>query len=385
MALLSAQLRTGSSVCIDFKILIQGERMYASFSLKMVPVPVQTLGEFIAPNPWTGNPRETWTLKVYALVSETFATSARWRFLDKERKQTEDLATRRARIQNNKLKMGQTIGFESADGRVHMLPRMLLQLWQAREVSDAALPALLKDFEPALKKSDFRMYRPRLIFKVEAILFLVFGFLALTLLAADKTLDTGHRQTQPKQAAWLEQPMHEQTVWVQGQGVQSLGCFRLRPGLVQPPARLNTYGTLGLICGFQAQNETRLALMDVQESELRTMAPKSVIVLRGVVLPPDRLGLSPQLMDALGKRLPQLNKNFIFVYNADWGNPDGFSLGEATPIVAWVGIALMLPFAFYLFFASLWRRRDAELKEKFRSALTYPHSATAFAPATMRA
>jgi hypothetical protein len=364
---------------------IRGEPMYASFSLKMVPVPVHSLGEFIAPNPWTGNPREKWTVNLYLLTSETFATSVRWRFIKKERKRTDDPSTRRAKVQDGKLKMGQTIGFESEDGRKHMLPRMLMQLWQAREVPDTALPELMKQLEPTAKKSDFRMYRPRLIFKVEAILFLIFGLLTLTVFVADKAFDTGHRQVQPTQAAWLEQPMREQTVWAQGQGVQSLGCLRLRNGLVKTPPGLNTYGSLGLICGFRAENETRLALMDIRESELRTAAPNTAIILRGVVLPPGKLGLPSELLNALGQKLPQLNKNFVFVYNADWGYEDGLSLGEMSPIVGAVGIALTLPFWLYLFFARRWRLRDAELKEKFRSALKYSGTGGALQRATVHA
>jgi hypothetical protein len=359
--------------------------MYASFSLKMVPVVVQPLSEFIAPNPWTGNPREKWTVNLYVLISESFATAARWKFIEKQRKQTGDPATRRAKVQNGKLKMGQTIGFESADGRMHMLPRTLVQLWQAGEVSDTALPDLMKKMEPEMKKSDFRMYRPRLIFKVEAILLLVFGLIALSVFVADKTLDTGHRQTQPSQAEWLAQPLREQTVWAQGQGVPSQGCFRLRAGVVKPPAGLNTYGTLGLICGFKAENETRLALMDVQETQLMTTVRNSSIILRGVVLPPDRLGLPPQLLQALEQKFPQLNKRLIFVYNADWGNPDGLSLGEMSPIVGGASVVLMLPFALYLFCARLWRRRDAELKEKFRGALGYSGASAAFAPVGVHA
>jgi hypothetical protein len=358
--------------------------MYMNFSLKMIPVPVQSLGEFIAPNPWTGNPREKWTLNLYVLTSETFATAARWRAIEQERKHPEDAATRRAKVQN-KLKIGHTVGFESPDGRKHMLPRMLLQLWQAREVSDTALPELMNRFEPTVKKSDFRMYRPRLIFKVEAIMFLVFGLIALSVFVADKTLDTGHRQTQPTEAAWLAEPMHEQTVWVQGQAVPSEKCFTLRAGLVQTPAELHTYGTYQLICGFKAGNETRLALLDEQESKLRAVVPDTTIILRGVVLPPEKLGLPPHLMDALAQKFPQLNKNFIFVYNADWGNPDGFSLGEMSPILGWAGVGLTLPFWLYLFFARLWRRRDAELKEKFRGALMYSGEGAAFGPASVHA
>jgi hypothetical protein len=354
------------------------------FSLKMVPVQMQKVGEFVAPNPWTGNPREQWTTNVYGITSETFAANLKWANFNKQKKNPDDLATRRAKVQGRKMKYGQTVGFESPDGRIHMLPRKLLELWQTGQVPDQALPGMLHQFEPVLKKSDFRMYRRRLIFKVEAYLFLVFALIALAVVVADKTLDTGHRQTQPKQAAWLAQPMKGETVWVQGPGVKPTGCFKLHDGTVKVPDGLHTYGTLGLVCGFQAQNESRLMLTDVEEAEMRRMAPDSPLILRGVVMPPGQIGLSPKLMAALGQRLPGLNQNYVFVYNVDYGNPDGFSLGEAAPIVAWAALGLSIPFWAYLLAASFWRKRDAWLAEQFRGALWQTGAAQGLAPALSR-
>jgi hypothetical protein len=185
---------------------------------------------------------------------------------------------------------------------------------------------------------------------------------------------------QPKESEWLAAPMKEQTVWVQGQEVPSLGCFRLKPGVVQVPDGLHTYGQLGLLCGFQAQNETRLAVIDLDEAEIMHQR-NAGIVLRGVVLPSAKMGLTPHMMDVMAQKWPNLNKNLVFVYNADYGNPDGFSLGDAAPIILWVALGLSLPFWAYLIAASFWKKRDAWLLEQFRGALWQAGAAQGLMPA----
>jgi len=96
-----------------------------------VPVRLETLGQFTASNPWNGNPAEKWTISLYALISESYAPSRKWKQMRKEQAETADAATPRRAVQDRKLKMGQTIGFESSDGRQHMLPRMLNDLWHS--------------------------------------------------------------------------------------------------------------------------------------------------------------------------------------------------------------------------------------------------------------
>jgi hypothetical protein len=91
------------------------------YSLKTVPVRLETLGQFTAANPWNGNPAENWTLGLYVLISESYAPSLKWKQMRNEQAQTVDPATRRRAVQDRKLKMSQTIGLESSDGRQHML------------------------------------------------------------------------------------------------------------------------------------------------------------------------------------------------------------------------------------------------------------------------
>lgn len=341
------------------------------FSLKMVPVQIETLGQFTAPNPWNGNAREKWTLNIYELISETFAPGLHWKYMRAQQAQTADAASRRARAQSSKLKMRQTIGFESSDGRKHMLPRMLIDLWRAGEAPDDALPSLLRQFEPTLKRSDFKIRRRRLIFKVEAILLLVIGMAALTALLIDRvSVNPAHREIQTTQVAWLAQPMSEQTISAAGDGARVDACARLRIGQVQTPPGLNAYGNSDLLCWFKAQNETRLAIVDGSDFRLRTGLHEPKIDLRGVVVPAGKLGLSAQWMDLLAQKIPQLNKDFVFVYNADWDDRDGaLHLADAAPLLGTVGLCLMLPFVAFLISSGFWRRHDAQLKERFRNAL----------------
>ena len=341
------------------------------YSLKTVPVRLETLGQFTASNPWNGNPAETWTLGLYALISESYAPSLKWKQMRKEQAETADAASRRRAVQDRKLKMGQTIGFESSDGRQHMLPRMLNDLWHSGDVPDQAMPALLKQFEPKLKRSDFKMNLKRLIFKGEAIMLLIFGLTALTVWLINRMPANSTRtQVEMDQVSWLGRPMSEHAIWAKGEGVTLDDYVGLRNGVVQPPHELTTWGPLNLLGWFKSQNETRLALMDVSQSQLRLHAPVPKFVLRGVVLPAAKLGMPQQLLDTLAEKIPNLNKDFLLIYNAEWPDPGGtLHLGEDARFLLWIGPFLLLPFVALLIFSRFWRRRDEWLKEEFRTAL----------------
>lgn len=344
-----------------------------SLSLKWVPVRIQDLGEFLAPNPWNGTAREKWSINLYTLTSESFATTARWNFINKEQKNKDDLATRRQKLQRKKLGIGKALGIESPDGRIHMLPRVLNDLWQAREVADERLPTLLKEFEPTLKRSDFKMKRLRMIFTVEAWMFLAFSLLALIGFVAIKAVTyapSAHAQIRPAEDAWLAQPMTEHAIWVQGPGVPAQRCFHLRDGLIQTPSGLTTYGKLDTLCSFQAKNETRLALMEAESWRAKQGMAGTTIILRGAILPPGQLGLSPQLMSGLAQKIPGLNTNLIFVYNVDWaGQTSTADFDELAPILGWAVLICLLPFIAYLIASRFWKARDNQLKQSFRSAL----------------
>jgi hypothetical protein len=152
------------------------------FSFVLCPLHVETLGGFTAPNPWNANRPEQWTLNFYRLISKTLApTVIKPERLRKKPKEGGDSASRRRVVQGCKLSRYEAIGIQSSDGRMHALPRVLLNLWQAGAVPDAALPGLLKQFEPRLKRSDFKPNRLRLLITAESLIFSIFGLLCTSL------------------------------------------------------------------------------------------------------------------------------------------------------------------------------------------------------------
>src|SRR5262249_22663804 len=117
-----------------------------------------------------------------------------------------------------------------------------------------------------------------------------------------------------------------------------------------------------------AEKETRLALID--ENEARVAATGSKLILRGVVLRSNELGIPSQVLDALGRQVPNLNKDFVFIYNADWPDQDGLlEMGDSAPYIFCLGLSALLPFIAFRMTAGLWDRRDAALKEECRRAL----------------
>src|SRR5262249_18500614 len=146
------------------------------------------------------------------------------------------------------------------------------------------------------------------------------------------------------------------------------------------PAGLTTYHTLDHLGWFKAQNETRLALIDENEARIMAGRSDSKLILRGGVIRSSSLGIPSQVLDTLGKKIPNLNKEFVFIYNADWPGQDGaLGLGEAAPYVGWVGLGLMLPFMVFIMTSRLWGRRDAALRDQFQKAFAGVAPAVNFA------
>lgn len=94
------------------------------YSLKTVPVRLETLGQFTASNPWNRNPAEKWTLGLYALISESYAPSLKWKQMRKEQAETAGAATRRRAVQDRKLKNG-------PDHRLRIIRRSSALAWLA--------------------------------------------------------------------------------------------------------------------------------------------------------------------------------------------------------------------------------------------------------------
>jgi hypothetical protein len=97
------------------------------------------VGRFTAPNPWNQGARTEWTLNVYFILNEAFGTPET-----------------ASRLKPNRLYRPEVIGICSeSDGRYHLLPRSLSNLWKKNQVPNERLPELLKAIEPKLRDGDF--------------------------------------------------------------------------------------------------------------------------------------------------------------------------------------------------------------------------------------
>ena len=137
-----------------------------------------------------------------------------------------------------------------------------------------------------------------------------------------------------------------------------------------------------MLCSFKAQNETRMALMEAEQWRAKQGMAGTTIILRGAVMPPSQLGLSPELMSGLAQKIPGLNTNLLFVYNVDWaGQTSTADFDELAPILGWATLVCLLPFLAYLIASRFWRIRDNQLKASFRNALGGFHSGLSGQPA----
>ena len=128
------------------------------FIIRLVPVRVKTETSFIADDPWNGNRRTSYTVEAYLSV-----------FKGSKPPKPKPLGA---------LYM---YGIRSdIDGVERMLPDSLSELWRTQRVPPEALPRMLKQMQPTLKKGD---YRPMLGNKAQPVIMWVvivlWAFLAL--------------------------------------------------------------------------------------------------------------------------------------------------------------------------------------------------------------
>jgi hypothetical protein len=104
--------------------------------LKLQPARLKTESSFTADDPWNRNRRTQFTIERYILAAEGSTPNP-----------------------NTKMLLGSYFyGIRSEiDGVEHMLPESLGHLWRSNRVPAESLPRLLKEMEPRLRKTDFRL------------------------------------------------------------------------------------------------------------------------------------------------------------------------------------------------------------------------------------
>jgi len=135
----------------------------------LVPVRVKTEATFTAEDPWNQNRRTLFTVEAYV---KTFKG-----------------ATPRPGFKSPLAMYLYGIRSE-VDGVERMLPASLSELWRSNRVPVEALPKLLKEIEPTLKKADYRPAVGKKRLAVAAgLLWIALGFLTLFPLLIALTTD----------------------------------------------------------------------------------------------------------------------------------------------------------------------------------------------------
>src|ERR1700744_1154712 len=111
--------------------------------LRQTPMLARREGTFSAGDPWNGGRQAQFTIEVHRMAQKAAAQA---------------IARNRKLLQGgNKVLLGADLFSirSSIDGRSHRLPESLAELLREKRVAANALPRLLHELEPSLRKSDY--------------------------------------------------------------------------------------------------------------------------------------------------------------------------------------------------------------------------------------
>lgn len=277
-------------------------------SVALEPRRLRTVETFRAPDPWHGGERE-WDLDLHQLVPKRAAEGALW---------GKELHGLRAR----------------GDAVDHFLPEALAELWRRQQVPAPALPRLLAEIEPTLRPGDFT---PLLHLRMHRWLAAFFALLALGLLGlAARGLMASHRHVMSRLplVEWLARPQIDGEDLVTDGRVSIAGSSKLafEPQL---PENLFTFPAEGryVLAWFPAARGHRL-LLAAEEQE----AALPHLVLAGVTLRPERIGVPAAALAELRARVPDLDAGFVT--GLFWTWTDVPASGRRVPVL-FGGLALV--------------------------------------------
>ncbi|MFN7924651.1 MAG: hypothetical protein U0Q16_31405 [Bryobacteraceae bacterium] len=271
------------------------------FSLNMVPVPQWTHRTFEGVDPWSDNGSATWTLVVYAMLSETFAGK-----MEPEKQTTP--------ANSNEVPGHLAIGIAQPGGQYHILPMAVRDLWRTGQIRDQDLPVLLHRMEGRLKTSDYPPDKGSCVALAvgafSALVFVLAGVVSLFAPAQERIIDF---TSTPE---WLAKPMAARQVTM----MQPVPAAALSPVSVaiSPPAGYgpDQYHAPGRsqLAAVAAGSEYRLVLISV---------PKDLDNPGGVVLARSALSIPDSAVAPIKQQFPSLNTDYVLCVG--WKRLDALS------------------------------------------------------------
>jgi len=100
-----------------------------------VPFSIGTVRQFTAANPWNNGRPTTWNIEEFVIANPRFVNPAK--------------------VKPGLLAPARTGIVSQPDGRYHLLPRALWELWTTGQIPDEKLPEALRGIEASLTDDDF--------------------------------------------------------------------------------------------------------------------------------------------------------------------------------------------------------------------------------------
>jgi hypothetical protein len=306
-------------------------------SRAIVPVRFRSIARFAGPNPWMGAASTEWSIEVYRMVQERYASLVEQ---NPTGRATDFVAPKR-----------EALGIRSdADGRYHMIPVILAQLWQSKLVNATQLPRLIHAIEPELQRTDYvpffgvgtspalQNWACGIILGLGVVLLGVYLFLVPP---------ASHSSVNITTQEWLSHPVTGSQAWYVSQPVQIEGAVQA-PSAVKAPAGVTEigYNSGSLIGWYKAAEGHRLALIG---NDFRSEIPR--LRLSGIVLKTSEIGLPPRLLQQIASKAPDINTEYIFCTHWDWENQYSI-MSQVAPVLLWGGIGSILMSARYFVFFS---------------------------------
>lgn len=280
--------------------------------IKLAPLRVRTVGGFRAPDPWNAGQVTDFNLEAYKMVPKG--------------------ARRPQGVWGGK----ELYGIRSEiDGAERMLPDSLGVLCIEGRLSKEALPRLLFEMAPTLRKRDFH---PLWTTKIHYVIGAVFGLMAAACVAMAGVqfagAASGHEPVRTTLEAWSVGPQSDGQQVVTEGGVKVEGSVDASFKPIEPP-NIMTYPSpdgryrLGWI---RAAAQHRLILFPAQ------LAGGGSVNVTGVTLRSAVLGVPPATLAMLKAKVPDVDLDFVTCIFWSW--QDGYA-GSSMGAAFWLVMALI--------------------------------------------
>lgn len=314
--------------------------MYNFYSFEMIPVRIRSVGHFTASNPWNGGAPAEWSIETYRMVQERYAGLV-----------AKNPVGRAANLVAPK---GEAFGIRSeADGRYHILPPVLAQLWQENQVDATQLPRLLRAIEPELKRGDYPPFSDATAGrKLQKWLFSILLGLGVVMLGLYVFVvpPASHSYRNITLQDWLSRPVKNVEALSVDGTVRLEGILGV-PSPVHTPGGVsdNGYSVDSVVGWFKAPEGHRLVLIP------NVFKGDNPLRLSGTVLKTSSIGLPPALLQRIASAVPDIRTDYIFCDHWKW--EDGANAWvETGPVWLWGGFG-MAAWAGLLFLFVSWRHK----------------------------